>query len=378
MFNNVPLIKSRRVRSTPFSRCVEAAGVSGYTVYNHMLLPTGFVSPEEDYWHLCEHVQVWDVSGERQVELRGSDAVKLAQLMTPRDLSKLALLQGKYAPICNADGYILNDPIVIKLSEDRVWLSIADSDVKFFAQGLALGYGLDVTVHEPDIFPLAVQGPKAEELTARLFGESVRSIRFFRGEMLSFAGREMYVARSGWSKQGGFEIYLNDPSLAEPMWNALFELGADLNVRAGCPNGVERLESGLLSFGNDMDEFDTPFECGLDRFLDLAADIESLSLPALCVKASQRTRKLVGLAFEAVPNLQGLDNFVGGFDIVSDDQVIGEIRSHAWSFRYRKYLAIAMLPLDYLQQNSQITIGGQSSFFHSIPFDEEQLAARQC
>ena len=231
-----------------------------------MLLAALFDTPENDYWHLCEHVQVWDVSCERQVEVVGPDAARLVQLMTPRDLSKTKILQGKYAPMCDAKGHILNDPIVIKLADDRWWISVADSDIKFWAKGLAQGYGFDVRVFEPDVFPLAVQGPKADELMARVFGESVRDIRFFHGKMLAFQGVEMYVARSGWSKQGGFEIYLHQAELAEPLWDELFEQGKDYNVRAGYPNGTERIEAGLLSYGSDMDEHDNPLECGLGVF----------------------------------------------------------------------------------------------------------------
>ena len=369
---NKPIIaSSRRVRSTPYWSKVEAAGVKAYTVYNHMLLPTMFDSAENDYWHLCEHVQVWDVAAERQVELLGPDAAKLVQLMTPRDLSKIDLLQGKYAPICNAAGNILNDPIVIKLAEDQFWISIADSDIKLFAQGLVQGYGLNVKVFEPDVFPLAVQGPKAEELMARIFGEKVRAIRFFRGEMLNFQGTPMYVARSGWSKQGGFEIYLPDASLGELLWDTLFNNGADLNVRAGCPQCNERLEAGLLSYGNDMDEFDTPFECGLDSYIDFDAEIDSLSLPALRQMHGKHTRQLVGLVLDHEPNLS--TNHIGGHNIVVDDTIIGEVRSQAWSFRYKKYLMFAMLPVSYLQKNDVIDIGGQCSRFYSVPIELETL-----
>jgi dimethylsulfoniopropionate demethylase len=369
--NSTLFFFNRRVRKTPYSTRVEEAGVTAYTVYNHMLLPTLFDTPERDYWHLCQHVQVWDVSGERQVELKGPDAAKLAQLMTPRDLSKIDLLQGKYAPICNAEGFILNDPIIIKLAEDRFWLSISDSDVRFFAQGLAQGYGLDVEVFEPDVSPLAVQGPKADDLMARVFGEKVRDIRFFRGEMLKFQGVEMYVARSGWSKQGGFEIYMPQWNLGEALWDELFANGEDLDVRAGCPQGNERLESGLLSYGNDMDEYDTPFECGLDSYLNLDADIESLSLPALKAMAGTQTRKLVGLAFDRSPSMP--PSRLGGSDIEVDGEIIGEIRSQAWSYRYNKNLAIAMLPLSYINENHSITIDGQTSAFHPIPFVFDQV-----
>ncbi len=363
----------RRLRATPFSRKVQAAGAKAYTVYNHMLMPTLFESAEADYWHLREHVQVWDVSAERQVELRGPDAAKLAQLMTPRDLSKQTILQGKYAPICDHNGFILNDPIIIKLAEDRFWLSIADSDIKLFAKGLVLGYELDVEVTEPAIFPLAVQGPKADELVARVFGEQSRVIRFFHGEMLSFQGVSMYVARSGWSKQGGFEVYVPDTGVAEPLWDALFTYGEDLNVRAGCPNSNERIESGLLSYGNDMDEYDTPFECGLDAFLNLDAPINSLSIDALRVRREKQTRRLVGLAFDAPPQLDELSNHVGGYDILLDGENVGEIRSQAWSYRYNKYLAFAMLQNHVLDSCSSIEIGGHSAAIHELPFKPDAL-----
>jgi len=190
----------------------------------------------------------------------------------------------------------------------------------------------------------------------------------------------MYVARSGWSKQGGFEIYMPEPKLAEPLWDELMVKGADLNVRAGTPNGIERIESGLLSFGNDMDEFDTPFECGLDSYLNLDADIASLSIEALRAKAGKQTRKLVGLAFDKPlsmdeGDMQDSANHIGGFDIMQSDQRVGEIRSQIWSPRYEKWLAIAMLDLSFLNDNSSITIHGQDSRFHPIPFAIENLSA---
>ena len=195
---------SRRLRRTPFSSGVEAAGVSAYTVYNRMLLPTVFESVEADYRHLKDHVQVWDVSVERQVELRGPDAARLMQMLTPRDLR--GMLPGRcfYVPIVDETGGMLNDPVAVKLAEDRWWISIADSDLLLWVKGIANGYRLDVLVDEPDVSPLAIQGPKADELAARIFGDGVRDIKFFRFGLFEFEGREMVVARSGYSKQGGF------------------------------------------------------------------------------------------------------------------------------------------------------------------------------
>ena len=199
---------SRRLRRTPFSDGVEAAGVKGYTVYNHMLLPTVFRSVEEDYRHLKEAVQIWDVSCERQVELRGPDAARLMQMLTPRDLRGMLPGQCLYVPIVDETGGMLNDPVAVKLAEDRYWISIADSDLLYWVKGIAQGYRLDVLVDEPDVSPLAIQGPASDDLMAAVFGDAVRDIRFFRYGLFRFKGRDLVVARSGYSKQGGFEIYV--------------------------------------------------------------------------------------------------------------------------------------------------------------------------
>ena len=353
---------SRRTRATPFSRRVEAAGVRGYTVYNHMLLPTFFESYEFDYWHLCTDVQVWDVSCERQVEIRGPDSQQLVQLMAPRDISRCAIGQGLYAPLCDSEGGIINDPVLIKLADDHWWISIADSDVALWADGLAQGYGLDARVREADIWPLAVQGPKAEELVTRVFGPEVPGIRFFRSRMLPFQGREMMVMRSGYSKQGGFEIYLDDPNLAEPLWDELFEKGLDLNVRAGGPNLMERIESGLLSYGNDMTRDNNPFECGLGVFVDLDADIEAISLPALRRIHGKHEKQLVGLVFDQMVA-------VDAFEIEADGSLVGDIRSHAWSPRHSCYLAMAMMKREYLEKHSKIELNGKIARIVDLPFD---------
>lgn len=359
---------SKRTRPTPFSRRVEAAGVKAYTVYNHMLLPTVFDSLEADYWHLCEHVQVWDVACERQIEIRGPDSKRLVQLMTPRDIKRAEQGQGLYAPLCARNGGVLNDPILIKLDDDHWWLSIADSDIKLWCGGLASGYGLDVQIAEAEIWPLAVQGPKAEELVSRVFGDEVRSIRFFRSKMLGFRGREMMVARSGYSKQGGFEIYLNDASLAEPLWDELFDMGQDLNVGPGCPNLIERVESGLISYGNDVTDEHNPFECGLDTYIDLDADIEALSLPVLRAIAGKQERQLVGLTFDQPMEFDA-------YSIEIENRVIAEITSQVWSPRFRKHLAFAMMKRDYLTNHSEVEVMGLPARITDLPFATEVLNA---
>jgi len=362
------LLISSRTRSTPFSSRVETCGVKAYSVYNHMLLPLIFRSLEEDYWHLCESVQVWDVSCQRQVEITGPDTQKLVQLMTPRDLSQAELGQCFYAPLCDETGGMINDPILIKHSNNHWWLSIADSDVMLWAKGLATGFGLDALVTEPDIWPLAVQGPKAEELLSRVFGKEISRILFFRSRTFNYQGTKMLVARSGWSKQGGFEIYVNDAELGGQLWDELFAKGEDLNVGPGCPNLIERIESGLLSFGGDMGYDTTPFECGLDKYVSLDADIESLSLDELRTRKSKT--KLIGIVIDRKVNLIDKRVFIGS-------NVVGKITSDTWSPRYSAFLAFARCELKHLEDTQNLhvktTSGEVSARITDLPFDFETL-----
>jgi len=352
---------SRRTRQTPFTPRVEAAGVKGYTVYNHMLLPTFFESNESDYWSLCEDVQVWDVSCERQIEVSGPDSERLIQLMTPRDISKAVVGQGLYAPLCDENGNVINDPVLIKFAHDNWWISIADSDVRLWARGLAFGFGLDVDIREAAIWPLAVQGPKAQELVTRVFGDEISGIKFFRSKMLEFRDKSMMVMRSGYSKQGGFEIYLNDPELALPLWDELFAKGADLKVRAGGPNLIERIESGLLSYGNDINFTHNPFECGLDAFIDLDADIDAMSLPALRAIKGKQVHQLVGIVFDEAVEFDD-------FKIKVNGQVVGDVRSQVWSPRYRRFLTMVMMKREFLSTNTSVTIGGKLGKIVDLPF----------
>ena len=133
------IAKSRRLRSTPYSSRIEKQGVTAYTIYNHMLLPAGFGSLEDSYFHLKENVQVWDVAAERQVQIVGKDSAKLVQLMTCRNLSKSKIGRCYYAPIIDEQGKMINDPIILKISENKWWISLADSDVGLYAKGLSSG-----------------------------------------------------------------------------------------------------------------------------------------------------------------------------------------------------------------------------------------------
>lgn len=343
---------SHRLRRTPFSRQVETAGAQGFTVYNHMLLPTFFRSFEEDYKHLKTAVQVWDVSCERQVEITGPDASRLVQMSTPRDLAKMVDDQCYYIPMVNERGGMLNDPVLVKLADDRYWVSLADTDMLYYYMGLAKGFGLDVEVFEPDVSPLAIQGPKSDELVERVFGADIAATRFFRHKTIEVQGKDMIIARSGWSLQGGFEIYLDGTEHGERLWDLLFEAGEDLDVRAGCPNGIERIEGGLLSHGNDMTMEHTPFEAGLGRFCDLHTATECLGHGALLEKRNPtrqiRPLEIDGGKVHGVTYLWPMKNRAG--------ESVGNISSAAWSPDFKTNVAIGMVNLDQAQPGAEFLV----------------------
>lgn len=346
---------SRRLRRTPFSSRVEAWGVKAYTTYNHMLLPTVFESPEADYHHLKNHVQVWDVSVERQVELRGPDSARLMQMLTPRDLRGMLPGQCFYVPIVDETGGMLNDPVCLKLSDDRWWISIADSDLLFWVKGLAYGYRLDVLVDEPDISPLAVQGPKAEALMTRVFGDSIAAIRFFRFGWFEFEGRWLVIARSGYSKQGGFEIYVDGADIGEPLWDALFAAGEDLNVRPGCPNGIERIEGGLLSFGNDMTRDNTPHECGLGRFCSIQTAIGCVGRDALLRVAKEGPVQQIR-AISIAGDIPPCDRV---WPLMAGSQRVGQVTSAATSPDFNTNVAIGMVRMTHWDAGTKLTVETQ-------------------
>ena len=338
MFGITP---SARLRPSPFFEATRTDGVTAFTTYNHMLMPTSFGHPEAEYWRLINGVSMWDVAVERQVELRGPDAGRLAQILSPRDLSKAKVGQGKYVPLCNHAGTLINDPILLKLADDRYWLSIADSNIWFWARAIAAERGLNVEVGEPDVSPLAVQGPKAENVVAALFGDWVRELKYFWFREATLEGIPVAVARSGWSKQGGFEIYLMDGSQGTRLWNLVKESGKAWDIGPGSPNFCERVESGLLSYGGDTDDHTNPYEVRLGKYVDLEVADNVIGIQALRrIHAAGVRRHQLGVTLESEEPTQF------GFlwhPIYRDGQKVGDLTNCAWSYRLKRNIGFALI-----------------------------------
>jgi len=353
------IAKARRLRGTPYSSRIESQGVTAYTTYNHMLLPAAFEGTEKEYFHLKEHVQVWDVAAERQVQVVGKDSAKLVQLMTCRNLSKSKIGRCYYSPIIDEQGKMINDPIILKLNEDKWWLSLADSDVGLYAKGLASGMKLQAQVSEPDINILAVQGPKSFKLMEKIFGKKVTELKFFGFDYFDFKGSKFFIARSGWSKQGGYEIYVENREAGLNLYDELFSIGKEFNVKPGCPNLIERIESGLLSCGNDFDNGDSPFECGFEQYIDIKSDINYLGKNAL-VKISKESikRKLMGVKID-LNKIEIIDER----PLKNGKNLVGYLRSAVYSPYFKKVVGIAMINKEYWDKKTdfELEINGEKS-----------------
>jgi aminomethyltransferase len=335
---------SARLRPSPFFQATLADGVTAFTTYNHMLMPTSFGHPEEEYWRLIRGVSQWDVAVERQVELRGRDAARLAQILSPRALARCTVGQGKYVPLCNHAGTLINDPILLKLADDRYWFSIADSNIWFWARAIAAERGLDVEVGEPDVSPLAVQGPKAEDVVASIFGDWVRELRYFWFRETMIEGIPLVVARSGWSKQGGFELYLMDGRQGTRLWNIVREAGRRWGIGPGSPNFCERVESGLLSYGGDTDDRTNPFEVRLGKYIDLDVADDVIGIQALRrIHAAGPRRQQLGVL------LEGAEPTALGFlwhPILHNGRKVGDLTNCVWSYRLKKNIGFALISTD--------------------------------
>ena len=356
---NFSIAKSRRLRGTPYTSRIEKQGVTAYTIYNHMLLPAAFGSLEDSYHHLKEHVQVWDVAAERQVEITGKDAAKLVQLMTCRDLSKSKDGRCYYCPIIDDNAGLINDPVVLRFNENKWWVSIADTDVILFAKGLAIGNKFDVNIIEPEVDIMAVQGPKSFKLMEKVFGEKITKLKFFGFDYFDFAGAKHLIAQSGWSKQGGYEIYVENNASGLKLYDHLFEIGDEFNIRAGCPNLIERIESGLLSQGNDMDNGDNPYECGFDKYINIDSDVEFLGKEKLKkIKSEGIKRKLMGVKIDT-----DKISVTGSMNLTDEkNNIIGELRSGCYNPTFKQVIGIAMIKKPYFEakQTFKIDINGNS------------------
>ena len=265
----VELLISTRVRKSPYWHLSMEAGCWRATVYNRIYHPRGYVKPENggamvEYDALVNHVTMWNVAVERQIQVIGPDAEALVDFVITRNAKRIEPMHAKYVILCNEQGGILNDPVLLRLSENEFWFSLADSDIMFWLQGVNVGKKFDVEINEIDVCPVQIQGPKSEALMADLVGPGVHDIPYYGLMEAKVAGHDVMISQSGFSGEKGYEIYLRDASLhAEDMWNAVLEAGKAHNLMVIAPAHHRRIAAGILSWGQDMDAETSPFQCNL-------------------------------------------------------------------------------------------------------------------
>jgi aminomethyltransferase len=330
-----------QIRKSPFFDATVRWGATDFSVYNHMYIPRSFGDPEQNFWNLVNDAILCDVAVERQVEITGPDAATFVQSLTPRNLSQCAVGQCKYVLITNEAGGILNDPVLLRLEENRFWLSLADSDVLMWAQGVATHAGLDVEIREPDVSPLQLQGPKSGDIMAALFGESIRDLKYYWLDHFELDGIPLVISRTGWSSELGYEFYLLDGSQGGALWEKLMAVGEPMGLKPGHTSSIRRIEGGMLSYHADMDAQTNPFELGLDRLVDLEMPADFIGKAALHrVQQQGVTRQQVGFEIDGEP-LPGPNTQFWAVEL--HGEVIGQVTSAVYSPRLKKNIALAMV-----------------------------------
>ena len=334
-----------QIRKSPFFEATVNWGATGFSVYNHMYIPRDFGDPEENFWNLVNDAILCDVSVERQVEISGPDAAEFVQFLTPRDLSKMKVGQCKYILITNQDGGLLNDPVLLRLAEDRFWISLADSDILLWAQGVAVNTDFDVNIFEPDASPLQLQGPKSRDIMVQLFGKSILDLKYYWHREYKWKGISLIVSRTGWSSELGYEIFLTDQTQGNELWDHIMSIGEPMGLKPGHTSSIRRIEGGMLSYHADADITTNPFELRLDRLVDLKSPHKFVGKQALLKIKTQGVKvKQVGLALECDP-LSGPNTQF--WTIRKDEQKVGKVTSAIYSPRLMKNIALAMVSIEY-------------------------------
>ncbi len=343
-----------QIRKSPFFDATVRWGARDFSVYNHMYIPRDFGDPEQNFWNLVNDAILCDVAVERQVEITGPDAAQFVQFLTPRNLSAMAVGQCKYILITNADGGLLNDPVLLKLAEDHFWISLADSDILLWAQGVAIHSGFDVSIREPDVSPLQLQGPKSGQVMQALFGEGINDLRYYWLREYQLDGIPLLVSRTGWSSELGYEIYLKDGSRGNELWDKIMAVGEPLGLKPGHTSSIRRIEGGMLSYHADADINTNPFELRFDRLVDLDMTADFIGKSALQrIHKEGVARMQVGLVVESAPFKGPNTTF---WPVKFQGRDVGKVTSAVYSPRLKQNIALAMVSSDVAATGNEVDV----------------------
>ena len=343
-----------QIRKSPFFNATVRWGAKDFSVYNHMYIPRDFGNPEQNFWNLINEAILCDVAVERQVQIKGPDASAFVQMMTPRDLSSMQVGQCKYVILTNQFGGILNDPVLLKVEEDCYWFSLADSDVLFWALGLAANNKYDVDITEPDVSPIQLQGPKSKDIMTKIFGNEILDIKYYWFKRFNLNGIELIIARTGWSSEFGYELFLLNYNDGDELYETLMQSGKELGLHPGHTSTIRRIEGAMLSYHSDMDINTNPLELGLDKFIDIDKNFDFIGKNALIeIKNKGITRKQVGLIIDDDP-MEGPNTYF--WNIEKDNLNIGRVTSAVYSPRLKQNIGLAMVDINYSTIGTKLNV----------------------
>ena len=359
-----------RIRKSPYYESDLKYGVTGFTVYNKMYLPTGFSGPEKEYHSLINDVTFGDFAGERQIEINGPDAHDFVRYVQPRNLEKCEIGSCKYILLTDMNGGIVNDACLIRLEEEKFWISPGDGDVILWLQGIAINSGMNVHIHEPDVSPLQISGPKAGKLIQKLFNGEHDDLGYYKAKQTSLQNIPMVIARTGWSGELSYELYLQDRKMGNKLFEIVYEAAQEFNGRVIAPNMIRSIEGGILSYGGDFGREHNPFTIGLGRLVNLDQEIDFIGKKALkAIKEKGLTEKLVGVELEGDPILKAPENF---WPVSSNNKKVGRLSRAFFSPRLKKNIGLAIIDIDFAEEGTTVSVaspnGDLTSTVVSLPW----------
>jgi glycine cleavage system aminomethyltransferase T len=349
-------------RRSPFFEATIRHGCTAFDIYNHTYLPAYYDDPVKEYWHLLEHVTLWDVGAEHILEISGPDALAFTNLLTCRDLTRCQVGQCKYAPLIAEDGGIVNDPVLLRIEEDRFWLALADSDAGLWARGVAWRSGMTVRIDEPPVFPVQVQGPKAKDVMRDLFGEAVLDLRYYWCREDDLDGIPVLISRTGWTGEIGYEVYLRNPERGDDLWERIMEAGRPHDIRPIAPCEPRRIEAAIFNYGSDMTLENNPFEItGLERLVE-EQDADYIGKPTLeRIRAEGVLRKLVGVEMEGDPMDAELAEVRPAW---RGGEPVGRVTDLVWSPRLERNIGYVWVPIEQADPETELELELADGVFH--------------
>ena len=300
---------------------------------------------------------IWDESPLRKWDMKGPDALALADVLFTNDMAALEIGQVRYGAICDENGMMIMDGTIFKLADDHCFsITSYDSDLDWYKQ-VASGSGMDVEIEDvtAEMPHLQVQGPKSREILSQITeGIDLSELRYFRfAENVTVGGVPCLLSRTGYSGELGYELYC-EPARAADLWNAVLEAGKPQGMLPIGLSAIEtlRIESGLLFPDVDYFQHKTdPFEVRLDKVVKPDKPGDFIGKEALRRIASEGTARLL-----TTLRIEGDDTPEYGAAVTQDGSEVGIVRSPAKSVTFGDQIAMASIDRELNSDGARVEV----------------------